>query len=67
MELRLLDIQRINIQNTRIIVIDNINRRLAMSDISRKPTSELGGAPIPTKNVLKKKCISWKCYIKENY
>lgn len=39
-------------QNKRIIVIDNIKRRLAMSDISRKPAPELGGAPIPTKNVL---------------
>jgi hypothetical protein len=36
----------------------NINRRLAMIDISRKPKLELGGAPTPTKKVLKKNiCI----------
>jgi len=53
MELRLLDIQRIKIQNMRIIVILNINRRLAMIDNSRKPKIVWGGVPIPTKKVLK--------------
>jgi len=53
MELRLLDIQRIIIQNIRIIVIVNISRRLAMIDNSRKPKLEWGGVPIPTKKVLK--------------
>lgn len=53
MELRLLDIERINIQNMRIIVIVNNNKKPAMIDISRKPTLEFGGAPNPTKKVLK--------------
>lgn len=57
--LRLLDIQRINMQKIRIIVIVNNNKREAIIDISRKPKLELGGAPTPTKNVLKtnKKCF----------
>jgi len=53
MELRLLDIQRIKIQNIRIIVIVNSSRRLAIIDNSRKPKIVWGGAPIPTKKVLK--------------
>lgn len=56
-ELRLLDIQRMNMQNIRIMVIVNINRRLAMIDISIKPKLDLGGAPTPTKNVLKIKTL----------
>lgn len=41
-------------QNIKIIVIVNINRRLAMIDISKTPKLSWGGAPIPTKKVLKK-------------
>jgi len=59
MELRLLDIQRIKIQNIRIIVILNINKRLAIIDNSRKPKTVCGGAPIPTTKVLK---IKMFCY-----
>lgn len=40
-------------QNTIIMVIVNINRSVAMIDNSKNPTMELGGAPTPTKKVLK--------------
>lgn len=41
------------------MIIVSINRILAMIDISRKPKLGLGGAPTPTKIVLKIKTIKY--------
>lgn len=53
-------------QNKIIVVIVNISRREAMSDNSRKPILGLGGAPIPTKKVLKQKWIIYYTKLNKN-
>lgn len=41
------------------MIIVSINKILAMIDISRRPKLEFGGAPTPTKIVLKIKTIEY--------